>query len=72
MPKGTNQSDTHYCNNNLTRNAMFRGDYTTKPKISIPVNSFLYNTSIRDRTDITQSEWKREFTKFLPRKVIKL
>ena len=33
MPKGTNQSDTHYCNNNLTRNAMFRGDYTTKPKI---------------------------------------
>lgn len=41
IPQGTNQCEIHYCNNNLTSNAMFRGGYTTKAKRFNPVNSFL-------------------------------
>ena len=52
MPKGTNQSDTHYCNNNLTRNVMFRGDYTTKAKILISVNSFSHLLKIGQSSHI--------------------
>ena len=45
---------------------MFRGDYTTKAKRLIPVNSFLQNASIKDGTDITYSERKCDFVKSLP------
>ena len=40
---------------------MFRGDYTTKAKRLIPVNSFLWNKSIKDGTDTIHSERKCDF-----------
>ena len=44
---------------------MFRGDYATKAKRLIPVNSFLWNTSTKDGADIIHSERKCDFAKSL-------